>query len=62
MAFACTNMPKLTKHTTFDALKEAADNPKKTVANKEKLNAEAQQAAVILNELRAQRYQGNARK
>ena len=53
-AFAYIIMAKLTKYATFDALKKAADNPKKTVADKENLNAEAQQAAVILNKLRAQ--------
>ena len=62
MAFTYTTMAKLTKYTTFDALKEVADNPEKTGADKEKLNAELQQAAVMLNKLRAQRQQGNAHK
>ncbi len=55
-------MAKLTKYASFNMLKKAANSSVNPVADKEKLNAESQQLAVILNKLRTQHQQGNARK
>ena len=62
IAFVYITMAKFTKYATFDALKRAANSSENPVADKEKLNAEVQQLALMLNKLRTQRQQGNARK
>jgi hypothetical protein len=54
-------MDKLTKYSSFDALKLAENTITAEAIERDKLSVEAQQAAVILHTLRQQR-QKNARK
>ena len=54
-------MSKLTKYSSFDALKQAETFP--IVAESKKMLAlETEQAAIILHKLRQQRQQKNVRK
>ena len=59
-------MSKLTRYTSFDALKRAADSPVAAVADAKKLllrqplAAQAQQAATLLHTLRQQRKRCDA--
>ena len=55
-------MAILTKYECFEALKGAANAAATTIAEKQKLAAETQQAANILSALRRQRQQKDARK
>lgn len=50
-------MDTLTKHASFEALKRATNAATIAVADKQKLNLEAQQAANILSALRRQQQQ-----